>query len=191
MPRTHERPLLRSPEYRTTRSRQLRSSERTERELVLSFVLLRSGTIYYSRTATSARISPLNTSDKLTGLAASSLLSKLGVDARTLSRSLLPTPGLASFIGLFSGTQIRPGTSASNHHTNSCPRPLPKGTKAATTSYSGPRMRPQKDWVLALLLSKSRPSRRGLLVKRRPQRDESPLPPVAVQGRERNLPILG
>ena len=47
--------------------------------------------------------SPSNTSDKLTGLAASGLLLELGVDARTLPRSLLPPPGLVCFIGLFNG----------------------------------------------------------------------------------------
>ncbi len=41
-----------------------------------------------------------NTSDKLPGLAAAGLPSKLGVDARTLPRSHLLPPGLASFIGL-------------------------------------------------------------------------------------------
>ncbi len=48
-------------------------------------------------------LSEPNTSDKLTGLAASRLLSKLGVDARTLSRSLLSPPGLVCFIGLLGG----------------------------------------------------------------------------------------
>ena len=33
-----------------------------------------------------------------------------------VSRSLLPTPGLVCFIGLFNSIQIRPGTNTSNHH---------------------------------------------------------------------------